>query len=1043
MWFRKEGEHPPLIKRSGFVAGAIFLALAPLCFRCSDVGTPEIAASAVRPPNATDAPCHAAERAFSRAADLAARPAGPSQREAIALYRTASDAWRQCGDRPREAGALLAAGQLRYEFGETEAAEADYERARAISKEAGDQRLAIRAYNELGYARIYASDYPAALEYCNRALEMSSRLQDRAGEAQALLNFSEYNYLQGDREKALDQAQKALSLWSALGDQRGQAKAHLQIGYAYAGLNQGPNATAAYSSALRLWESLRDRAGEAQTLTAIGDSYSSDGDRQKALGLYQRALEIYAPLGGRLGEAMTLNSIGYVYDEMGDYLSAIRYYDKARTLYRKLNTPVGEAGQMMKMGEMYFLLGKGREALKFLTESLALNRRIANKRVLSCNLNDLGWVHESGGLRQKALGYYRQSLDLNRETKDIRAEAYTLNYIGRMHAESGRAARARHYFREALGLNQAAADREGESLTRYHLALAASRLGDLGEARRQIEASLEISESLRTKVAGDDLRISYLATTRPRYDFQIDLLMRIAHRERDREFEALALRASERARARGLLDLLAEAHAQIQTGISPGLLDRQFALDRQLKETIDQQMAMRAAGEAESEEFKEKLAALLTDRRQLDASIKAESPRYAALTTPQPVKIEDLQKNVLDDETLLLEYALGDKRSYLWAVTPKGLTSYVLPGRTVIEKTADEMFRQLTARQSRTMDAALDRDRVAKADIEYRRLSMALSEMLLRPVAGLLGNKRLLVVTEGALQRVPFAALPEPRAGGYRPLIAGHEIVTQPSASMLALLRKETAPRRYSKSVAVLADPIFTEDDGRLSMFPSVLAGILPAAALPPIPRNVPVLRSPGRTAFNLDRLPAAEIEADAIISLAPPGSSRKAVGAEATRELVMSGELSKYRIVHFATHGMLNPDNPELSAIALSHFDRHGRPCDGLLRLHDIYNLTLPVELVVLSACETALGKDVKGEGLMAMTRGFMYAGASRVVASLWKVDDDASAELMRGFYANLFEKRMTPPAALAAAQRNLSQRRQWAAPYYWAAFTIQGEYR
>lgn len=1011
----------------------------------STPGEYEVAASFIRPVNSADALRQDAERTFSRAEELAAQQAGQPQREAISLYQTASQAWRQCGDRSREAEALLAAGRLQYELGEIASAEAAFQQARAIGEGIGDQRTAIRADNELAYARIFASDYPAALEYITRALETSRRLQDRAGEAQALLNFSEYKYVQGDRKQALTFAQKANALWLALGDRRGQAKALLQQNYAYLGLNQNAKALDVSTRALRFWQMLQDRAGEAESLTAIGDISSMEGDRQKALGLYQRALEIYGPLGGRLGEAMTLNGIGYVYDEMGDHLAAIRYYDRARTLYRRFQARIAEAGQTMKIGEMYFLLGKRQEALKFLTESLALNARVENKRTLSCNLNDLGWVHESGGMRGQALEFYQRSLNLNRETGDTRAEAYTLNYIGRVHADSGRMALARPYYQRALALNQGAADREGESLTRYHLALAARHLGQWAEARRQIESSLAITETLRTKVAGDDLRISYLASTRPRYDFQIDLLMQLARRERSREFEALALRASEQARARGLLDLLAEARADIREGVSPELLDRKFALEQQLEEKIALQSEMREAQPATSAggDLKEQIAALLTERQRLDAAIKAQNPRYAALTAPQPADLKELQQNVLDDRTLLLEYALGDKQSYLWAVTQKGLTSYTLPGRATIDGMAETLYWQLAARQSRLVDSARDRDRVAKADSECRRLSIALSEMLLGPVAGLLGKKRLLVVAEGALQRIPFTMLPKPGGDGYPPLIVDHEIVTQPSASMLALLRKETAPRRYSKSVAVLADPIFKEDDDRLSMFSSVLAEILPTPLLPGTAQSFSVLRGARNRGFKLDRLPATEREADAVISLAPPGSSRKAVGADASRELVMNGELARYRIVHFATHGLLNPDHPELSAVALSHFDPFGRPCDGLLRLQDIYKLNLPVDLVVLSACETALGKNVTGEGLMAMTRGFMHAGATRVVASLWKVDDDATAELMRCFYANLFEKQMSPSAALAAAQRELSQRRQWAAPFYWSAFILQGEYR
>jgi CHAT domain-containing protein len=168
-----------------------------------------------------------------------------------------------------------------------------------------------------------------------------------------------------------------------------------------------------------------------------------------------------------------------------------------------------------------------------------------------------------------------------------------------------------------------------------------------------------------------------------------------------------------------------------------------------------------------------------------------------------------------------------------------------------------------------------------------------------------------------------------------------------------------------------------------------------------------------------------------------------EALDFKANRVTATSSELSQYRIVHIATHGLLNSEHPELSGIVLSLVDEQGRPQDGFLRLHEIYNLNLPAELVVLSACRTALGKEIKGEGLVGLTRGFMYAGAARVMASLWKVQDDATAELMKRFYRGVLKDGMRPAAALRAAQVEMWKSKQWRSPYYWAAFVLQGEWK
>jgi CHAT domain-containing protein len=203
--------------------------------------------------------------------------------------------------------------------------------------------------------------------------------------------------------------------------------------------------------------------------------------------------------------------------------------------------------------------------------------------------------------------------------------------------------------------------------------------------------------------------------------------------------------------------------------------------------------------------------------------------------------------------------------------------------------------------------------------------------------------------------------------------------------------------------------------------------------------RDVALLDSRG----NLSRLPSSREEAEAILAAAPEGQAFTATDFKANKAILESPEMSQHGILHFATHAVLNSEHPELSGIVLSLVDEQGRAQDGFLRLHDIYNLNLPAELVVLSACQTALGKEVKGEGLLGLTRGFMYSGAKRVMASLWKVDDGATAEFMREFYQGIFKRGLKPAAALRAAQIEMRKKRQWRFPYYWAAFVLQGEYR
>ena len=444
----------------------------------------------------------------------------------------------------------------------------------------------------------------------------------------------------------------------------------------------------------------------------------------------------------------------------------------------------------------------------------------------------------------------------------------------------------------------------------------------------------------------------------------------------------------------------------------------------------------------------------------MSAQIRASSPRYADLTQPQPLGLAKIQQQVLDPDTLLLEYALGDNASYLFVASQTELTSYHLPKREEIEAVTRRVRDLLTAPQPQPDDtAAKFQARIKKAGADYWTQAAALSRMLLGPVASQLSGKRLLIVADGALQYLPFGALPAPEMGRrgdgatgrkgkrrpvapsphrpvvFTPLIVNHEIVHLPSASALAVLRRELAGRQPAeKAVAVLADPVFSADDSRVKSGGKTQAG---GEAAPGLTLAIDDVRG------DLRRLLMTKGEAEAILSVTPPSAGLKALDFQADRATATSDELSRYRIVHFATHGLLNSQHPELSGLALSLVDERGRPQDGFLRLHEIFNLRLPAELVVLSACQTGLGKEVKGEGLVGLTRGFMYAGAARVVASLWRVDDTATAELMELFYRRMLRDGMRPAAALREAQVEMWKRAPGRSPFYWAGFVIQGEWR
>lgn len=690
------------------------------------------------------------------------------------------------------------------------------------------------------------------------------------------------------------------------------------------------------------------------------------------------------------------------------------------------------------------------KALEDYPRALALSRTAKDQRGQAIALTRLGTLQETLGEKQKALDYHRQALELRRGLGDRTGVAAILVRIGRIHSSLMETELGLACYREALPLARAVANPVLEAETLYCLAKATRDEGGLDEARQLIEDAIRLVESVRAKVGNPDLRASYFATVRELFEFYTDLLMRLHQRSPGEGFDALALTATERARARSLLDLLAEAHARIRHGVDPVLLDRERSLGLLLGSKVERQARLAASerSEGQAAEAAKEVETLTAEYEQLESRIRAESPRYAALTQPRPLTPAEIQRDVLDDDTLFLEYALGAERSFVWAVTRAAMRSYELPQRSEIESAARSLYKRVQRPPANAGDVQ-----------KYRAESARLFEMVLGPVAELLETKkRLVVVSEGALQYVPFSALVPPEAGvsarRQAPLVATHEIVSLPSASTLAVLRRELVGREPApKTLAVVADPVFEKDDVRLSRKaarPSRgQAPKLEVAANSDESRQRDLQQSTRDLGIaegnrGISRLPFTRQEAEAILALVPPAERKAALDFDASRATATSGVLSQYRFVHLATHGLLNSAHPALSGIVLSLVDRDARDQDGFLPAFEVFNLDLPAELVVLSACRTALGKEVLGEGLVGLTRAFMYAGAARVVASLWTVDDFATAELMKRFYQGMLgRQRLTPAAALRAAQIELSSQERWSHPYYWGAFVLQGDWK
>ena len=993
-----------------------------------------------------------AQRSLQLADRLCPTWKAESLREAVTKYIEARDYSRRAGDFVGEGVAILGAADVFFHLSENRRSLVTYRAALWLGESNRDIGLQIKALNSISGVLIDLGRLEASLRYSTRARQLCEQTGDKLGLAASLNNIGLQYYSTGNLLKAIPVLVEALSAFQATSDRRGQAETLTNLGYTRQDLGDPTAALESFERSLNLATGINDQRLQALNLTAIGLVNSVLGEKQKALEFHSRALMIFRGMGNRYGEAVVNNGIANVYSDIGENDNAIRSYSRALRLFIEIGDRDFEGLTMGSIGNVYLSMGDPKQALIWCKRRLALSRLVKSRWVAAHTLNDIGRVYDSMGDSRKAVGYFNHALAEEQAMGDRRGQAYSLNSIGLANERLGHAAIALTNYKEALALFREVAHGDGQIQTLHNIARTEGDIGEMKQAHEAVRSLIALVETQRVKVAGEEFRTSYFASVHKHYELYIDVLMRMHLQTPWAGYGAAALESAEKARARGLLDMLREARTDIREGASPELLER----ERTLQSTLNAKAASltrflnRMPGQEEVADLKKELTRLTSEYELVEAQIRADSPRYAALTQPQTMGVQEIQKRILDPDTLLLEYSLGKERSYVWSVTPTSLNAYVLPARAEIEDAVKRLYASVALPPHERSAGRPDPFRPANPNDRYRRAAAELSKMLLGPMASELGRKRLAIVAEGALQYVPFSTLIDPvdlasDGNNAQPLVANHEIVELPSASVLAELRRDIGSRTPpSKGVVVFANPVFDKYDSRIA--PSG-EGQKPPEGNRGHRKNRSGFTL-GRTGIDdgpthFQRLSFSQSEAEEICSLIPKDECRMFLDFDANRLAATSPEIGDYRIVHFGTHALLDNTHPNLSMIVLSLVDRRGQPQNGFLRLNEIYNLRLRANLVVLSACETALGKQVQGEGLLGLTRGFMYAGAPRVVASLWEVDDQATAQLMIYFYRGMLTDHLTAGQALRAAQMAMRNERRWDSPYYWGGFVLQGEWK
>ena len=956
------------------------------------------------------------------------------RQRAVVELRKNADELRASGQVIDAVRALNRVGRFQIRMYVADEAVQTFQQALQLLEQQPDIQTKIDSLNGLASSYDSLSKCDLVEPTANTAIALSTQTNYIAGKAEALLTLSHCQN-HHDHTLAMKGAQESLELWRSIDRKRGVAEAHVAIGEYQMAQNDLIESENSLQTALSLYRELNAVDQQATILIYLGFLEYRNSAWQNALGFYTQAQSLIDEKADPYRMAQIAGGLGEAFLESGLPEVALAKFREGLDYFRLSKAQRGVTAMIWSIGRAQYMSGNYRDALESLQQART-DAASSNDPALTAFCDDfLGRTYYESKDYAAALSHFHSAIEGYARAKNAMEAARVQALIGRVYQQQGTLTRARSKYETALGTFRSLSDHVNESATLYAMGTLELRENHLDAAQKYLRQSIDVTENIRRVSTSSDLTAAFSATVDERYESYIECLMRKHRDHPDLGLSVRAFEMSELARARSLAELLRTTQTNLVPGLDPKLAQQEKSLRQSLKVKEDAKVALlaRKYTRDEVQALDAELARLEAEYKQVTGTIRAQYPSYEQVTQPDAWTLKQIQDDVIsDDQTVLLEYSLGTDQSYVWVVTKNEIRSYDLPARVRISEAAQRVYRLLSASTG------------AESKTEASQATQELAGMILSPLAAELGKHRVIVVSDDDLNYIPFQILPSPSAG-REPLVANYEVINAPSASILGQLRRETARRQAPERVlAAFGDPVFAsnyaqrKDTGAAEYI----------ASQPPVgnerQRHVQRDIEPSGEVLdpaNIQPLFYAKRELANLTEVAGVGTF-VAKGFEATRERLEKTDLAKFAILHFATHGFLDPKRPENTGLYLSTVDRGGKAQKGFVKLEDIYNLRAPVDLVVLSACSTGLGKDVRGEGLIGLTRGFMYAGASSVVASLWQVDDEATAELMKRFYTNMLQGGMTPPEALRAAQNSIRQEPQWSAPYYWAAFTLQGDY-
>ncbi|MGA8160470.1 MAG: CHAT domain-containing protein [Acidobacteriaceae bacterium] len=958
-----------------------------------------IVAGNAHPEDAKDRIAEQGEESLAEADSLWAKHDPGNAKEALTAYDRATTDWEQIHDIPMLRRTLAwKAIYLAFTAGQPEQGLTAILRAVALA-DARDALEQANAWKDAGFIETDLADYSEGWQDYANALRLFAEAGDSFNQEVLFENRGKLLQMTGDYEGALQDENDAMALAEDLQDERGAL--HIE--------------------------------------DVIGSIDLLQGRMQAAFEAYSRVLQLEQinPADVMIGFADT--DMASLYQQLGAGAQSEDMQGRAEAFWAKHPYLLGQLATMIQRAKLEEDAGQLSESFGTYTRTLQLAESTGMKREKVFVLLGLGTTCGRQGKFTDARNYFAQANQLAGEIHETDALAEIATAEGDVEMRAGNLAMARADYQKAAAIARQSFDHPGLISALGGLAHAEFRAGEDLSALKDIEVALDGIESVRSSTPPNSLRTGYFSSWHSYYALAIDVLMHLDVQHPGWGYDRQALLIAERGRARFLLDQMEESGSAESNGEDRELRSRQAESLRRIHLAESSLAAQRTADphSAEAARLEAEVARLMEKEDRLEAEMSRSGPASLSGTADlfhAPGELIGRLQRTLDARTAVLEFWTNEDVSYLWVVTADSVHAYRLPGTAKLRPLAGQMTHDLTAPFStefptpEAFAAAL-----SGSASQFKEAARQLGQWLL-PVGAIPRSVHtLLIVGDGPVLSVPMEALRLATRNGQDARFVQDQycVVREPSIAALLALRARREHGRTTE-IAVIADPVFSADDPRAAGARAGERATMKEAA--------DSFWAQANPAGHLTRLAYAGQEVEEIEAAAGASHVQAAVGFAASAEKVRSMNWSRFGIVHFATHAFLNPVQPDLSNILLSQFDAAGHPQAGALWFSDIASMRMPVDLVVLSACQTANGDQLPGEGLVGLSYSFLIAGSRRVVGSLWDVDDAATAELMRRFYEALYRGGQSPAEALRSAQRAIAMVPRWSNPYYWAGFTIEG---